>query len=264
MSFEFDDAIALTDNPTTALLPKRWTKGPGFAHGGYLMSVALAGAAKVSPQPDPVTMSAHFTRPGRVGQAEVRTELVKAGRSLATVRSDIVQQDKVAMSTITTFGDLSTAGDVSFQSVTMPDIPQREHCLEADPVENAFLPAMAANIDLLLTPDSVAFTQGTALEQAKMCGWVRFSDSRPIDAVSLPMFADAFPPPVFNVGASISWMPTVEFTLHFRRRPETQWLRMAFQTGLVGGPFVESSGTLWDDDGRLVAMSRQLQFIQQR
>jgi acyl-CoA thioesterase len=237
--------------------------GPGYAHGGYLMSVALAAAASVSPKPDALTMSAHFVRPGRVGPATVPTDLIKAGRSLATVEADIMQDDKVVVATITTFGDLTSASDVTFQSVSMPDIPDRDACLRADPTSSPLVPKMGENIELLLTADSTAWTRGVSLTDATMMGWVRFTDRRPIDELSLPMFADALPPPVFNVGTFAPWTPTIELTLHIRRIPETEWLRVSFRTDLIGGTFFESSGTLWDDDGRLVAMSRQLQLIQQ-
>ena len=130
MTYEFDEAIALS--PTGDVeFPERWTMGPGFAHGGYLMSVALAAATAVSPHPDPVTMSAHFLRPGKVGGASVVTNVPKAGRSLATVTADIEQDGKVDVATITTFGDLSGAGDIRFQSAAFPDLPPPEDCHRA-------------------------------------------------------------------------------------------------------------------------------------
>jgi acyl-CoA thioesterase len=264
MNYEYDAAVELTGGDNQVMLVDRWTMGPGYAHGGYLMSIALAAAAQVSPKPDALTMSAHFVRPGRVGPATVPTDLIKAGRSLATVEADIVQDDKVVVATITTFGDLTSASDITYQSASMPDIPDRRMCIHADPSATPLVPQMADNIELLLTPDSTAWTRGVALTDATMMGWVRFADQRPIDALSLPMFADALPPPVFSVGAFAPWTPTIELTLHIRRIPDTEWLRVAFRTDLIGGTFFESSGTLWDDDGRLVAMSRQLQLIQQR
>jgi acyl-CoA thioesterase len=264
MTYEYDEAIGLSGDDNQASFPQRWTMGPGYAHGGYLMSVALASAAKASPQPDAVTMSAHFVRSGRVGPATVPTRLVKAGRSLATVEADIVQDDKVVVATLMTFGNLSSASNVTFQSATMPDIPTRDLCVRADHASSPLLPKMAENLELLLTPESTAWTRGTSLDDATMMGWVRFADHRPIDEVSLPMFADALPPPVFSVGTFAPWTPTIELTLHTRRIPDTEWLRVAFRTDLIGGTFFESSGTLWGDDGRLVAMSRQLQLIQQQ
>ena len=123
------------------------------------------------------------------------------------------------------------------------------------------IPRMVDNIELRLTPDSVAWARGDTLENATMEGWVSFADDRPIDLVSLPMFADALPPPVFSVGAFAPWTPTIELTLHLRRRPETERLAVSFRTDLIGGTYFESSGTLWSEDGKLVAMSRQLQLI---
>ncbi|MCL1598354.1 MAG: thioesterase family protein, partial [Actinomycetia bacterium] len=262
MTYEFDDAIATLGTNNEVVLPERWTMGPGFAHGGYLMSVALTGAAAMASKPDPITMSAHFVRPGRVGKANVASRLIKSGRSLATVGTDIVQGGEVVIATITTFGDLTEAGDILFQSVTRPDLAPLDACIPVPSGDSSLVPRMSENLDLRLTPDSTAWTTGERLENATMCGWIRFADGRPIDTVSLPMFADALPPPVFNVGSFAPWTPTIELTIHIRRRPETEWLAMSFHTDLIGGTFFESSGTLWDDDGRLVAMSRQLQLIQ--
>ena len=263
MSYEFDDAIAISADGS-AEFPERWTMGPGFAHGGYLMSVALAAATEASPHADPVTMSAHFLRPGKVGSARVATDVLKQGRTLATVAANIEQNDAVDVATITTFGDLSGAGTIRFQSVEFPsDLPPPSECPKADRSEHPLIPRMVDNLDLRLDPRSVAWLQGTTLDQAEMRGWVSFADGRPIDCLSLPMFADALPPPVFIVGAFAPWTPTVELTLHVRRRPSTERLAVSFTTHLIGGMFFESSGTLWNEDGRLVAMSRQLQLISQ-
>ncbi len=264
MTYEFDEAIHLEGEPAAASFPERWTIGPGFAHGGYLMSVVLAAATAQTSQGDPVTMSAHFVRPGRVGPAEIPARLIKSGRSLSTVEADVHQRGRIAVATLTTFGDLSRAADILYQDVEMPPIPPREQCLKAERATDDRVPRMADNLDLYLTPESASWVQGSTIENAKMEGWVRFADERPIDCVSLPMFADALPPPVFNVGAFAPWTPTVELTLHVRRKPETSWLAVSFRTDLIGGTFFEASGTLWDDDGRLVAMSRQLQLIQRQ
>lgn len=258
--YEFDDAIR-TNPDGTVEFPERWTMGPGFAHGGYLMSVALAAATNASRHSDPVTMSAHFVRPGRQGTASVESRSIKEGRSLSTVSVDLVQNGSISVSTITTFGDLSNASDIRFQSIERPDLPPPEKCIRSDRSKHPLIPRMVDNLDQYLTPESVAWASGQTLDIARMEGWVAFADGRPIDCVSLPMFADALPPPVFSVGAFAPWTPTVELTLHVRRIPKTSRLGVSFHTDLIGGQFFESSGTLWDEDGRLVAMSRQLQLI---
>ena len=260
MTFEFDEAIAIGGDGVVTL-PERWTMGPGFAHGGYLMTVALAAAATEVTHPDPVTMTAHFVRPGKVGGAHVETSVLKVGRTLATVRTDVTQDDRLCVATLTTFGDLSDAGHIAFRSLADPRLPPPDECIPADRNDNPLVPRMVDNLDLRLTPASLAWARGEQLELATMEGWVGFADGRPIDVVSLPMFADALPPPIFSVGAFAPWTPTIELTLHVRRRPATSRLGVSFRTDLIGGGFFESTGTLWNEDGSLVAMSRQLQLV---
>ncbi len=260
MSFEFDDATAVAHDGSV-VLPERWTMGPGFAHGGYLMSVALAAATEETHHPDPVTMSAHFVRPGKVGPAKVETTVIKAGRSLSTIRADVHQDDEVCVATLTTFGDLSTATDIGYRSIEPPDLPPPDRCVAADPAKVPSIPRMVGNLDLRLTPESTGWASGLPHDRATMEGWVSFRDGRPIDTLSLPMFADALPQPVLNVGVVALWTPTIELTVHVRRRPTTERLGVAFRTQLLSGTYFESSGTLWNDDGTLVAMSRQIQLI---
>jgi len=264
MTFEFDEAIAITEPDGSVAFPERWTMGPGYAHGGYLMSVALAGAAAISPHADPVTMSAHFVRPCKVGVGRLRRTQVKTGRTLSTVAVDVEQNSRTAVATLITFGDLSQAGDVAFRSVDFPTLPPLDRCLAADRSQNPLVPRMVDNLDLRLSPESTAWTRGETLELATMEGWVGFGDGRPIDCLALPMLADALPPPVFSVGAFAPWTPTIELTVHVRRRPNGRHLAVSFRTDLIGGTFFESTGTLWNDDGSLVAMSRQLQLISRR
>jgi acyl-CoA thioesterase len=260
VSFEFDDATAVASDGSVSL-PERWTMGPGFAHGGYLMSVALAAAMEDAHHPDPVTTSAHFVRPGKVGSAKVTTSLIKAGRTLSTIRADLHQDDQVCVATITTFGDLSTADDIAYRSIEPPDLPPPDSCVAADPAKVPSIPRMVGNLDLRLTPASTSWASGHPHGPAMMEGWVSFRDERPIDALSLPMFADALPQPVLNVGVVALWTPTIELTVHVRRRPTTQRLGVSFHTQLLAGTYFESSGTLWNEDGTLVAMSRQIQLI---
>ena len=261
MTGEFDRSIAVSPDGTVEF-PEAWTMGAGFAHGGYLMSVALGASAEAIDHPDPVSMSAHFVRPGRIDEpAMIATKPIKNGRTLGTVTADVSQHAGVIVSTITTFGDLDGAADIAYRSAPMPDLPTVESCIRADRSENPLVPRMVDNLDMRLTPDSTAWARGIQLEDAVMEGWVRFADERPIDAVSLPMFADALPPPIFRLGRFAPWTPTIEMTVHFRRRPQTEWLAVSFRTLLVGGQLFESSGTLWDDSGNLVAMSRQIQLV---
>lgn len=54
--------------------------------------------------------------------------------------------------------------------------------------------------------------------------------------MSLPLFADASPPSLFARFGSVGWVPTIELTVHLRRRPVDGWVRARFECDdLVGG-----------------------------
>ena len=65
---------------------------------------------------------------------------------------------------------------------------------------------------------------------------------------------------VFQGGFS-GWVPTIELTVHVRKRPAPGWIQARFECDdLSDGRLVES-GTLWDSTGAVVARSRQLGLL---
>ena len=75
----------------------------------------------------------------------------------------------------------------------------------------------------------------------------------------LVFFADAMPPPVFEIGEFMS--STVEMTVHVRAVPAEGWLAMRVRTRYVIGGYHEEDAELWDSSGKLVAQSRQLALL---
>jgi acyl-CoA thioesterase len=50
-------------------------------------------------------------------------------------------------------------------------------------------------------------------------------------------------------------------TTHVRAMPAPGWLRCRFTTRFVTGGLLEEDGEIWDQSGRLVALSRQLALV---
>jgi acyl-CoA thioesterase len=50
-------------------------------------------------------------------------------------------------------------------------------------------------------------------------------------------------------------------TTQVRAAPADGWLRCQFTTRFVSGGLLEEDGEIWDESGRLVALSRQLALV---
>jgi Thioesterase-like superfamily len=83
----------------------------------------------------------------------------------------------------------------------------------------------------------------------------------PIDALGLLLAADAFPPPIFNSGLPVAWVPTVELTVHIRGVPAPGPLRCSFRSRFIRDGLLDEDGEIWDSTGVLVCQSRQLALM---
>jgi acyl-CoA thioesterase len=74
------------------------------------------------------------------------------------------------------------------------------------------------------------------------------------------VFADAFPPAILDRFPA-SWVPTLQFSVYVRARPEPGWIRGSFRTRSMVDGLLEEDGEVFDSTGRLVALSRQLALL---
>lgn len=256
MASELDQDTALEsigDGAYRGTVTARWGVLSGVPNGGFMMCYALRALMDAVAKPDPLTLTAHFLRPGRVGPVMVRTELVKDGKRNATAMARVIQEDKEVLRALATFGSLDEEAPRVFDGEP-PTLPPREQCLGN---AGAVLPEIAKRFDNRLDPVTMGWVMGKPSGDMVIRGWMRLSDGREPDVLALPLFADGLPPPVFN-RVSPGWVPTLELTLHFRARPVAGWLRAQFRTRFVSGGLLEEDGELWDESGQLVALSRQL------
>jgi acyl-CoA thioesterase len=229
----------------------------GNVNGGYLLAMAARAAGEAAGRPVPVTVTGHFLAPGKPGPVTVDPTVLKEGRRLSTVTA-MIASDRPLVAMLGTFAGTGDAG-ASFERVegTPPDLPPPDECIRVEPTET-FPPPFVGRIDLRLHPDHREFGSG---DSSKVRGWVRLLGGEPIDQVAMLMIADSFPPAVFFSDTPLAWVPTVELTVHVRERPVPGWLRCVFVTRFVTSGMLEEDGEMWDESGRLVALSRQLALV---
>lgn len=259
-AFAVATAVApLGDGVFHAAVAEGWDIN-GNANGGYLLAVAGRAMAMAAGRPDPVTITAHYLSPGKVGPAEVRTQVLKAGKRFATVSATYAAGDRIMIGVLGTFTDL-TAYQVGprLADGEPPELPPPDECV---PRNAGVMPVnIAHRLDLRLHPDDAVLDGADGTGKALVRGWFRLRDDEPLDTIALLCAVDAFPPAAFNAALPKGWTPTVELTAHIRARPAPGWLRCRFATRFVTGTLLEEDGEVWDSTGRLVAQSRQLALL---
>lgn len=235
-------------------LHERWTIQE-VPNGGYVMAPMLRAGLETAGHPDPLTVTAHFLSPTAVGPVEIATELVKAGRSTSTVVCRLVQEERERIRMLATFGHLDARDGPDHLYIQPPRIepPFEER-------RSLLVQRFPENFRFRMPVSVAGGAFGNPTGRPNIGGTIEFADDRPPDLLAVPVFADGFPPVAFNIGHP-AWTPTLELTIHFWNHPApgpiTVWLR----TAVVVGGYHDETGDLWDQEGRLVARSRQLARI---
>ncbi len=241
-----------------------WRVIDGVApNGGYLMAIAARAMATRSDRPDPVTLTAHFLAPPAIGPVEIETELVREGGRHRTVAARLVQDGKECVRLLGAFGDLDRAEGPSKVLRQPPAWPPVEEL--PDPVVDLGdhpAPEILHRLDHRMPPGTIGWTRGAPSGDGVHGGHCRWPDTDRIDPFGLLFVADAYPPAVFDLGASgVAWAPTMELTVHVRARPAPGWLTTTFATRALTDGYFEEDGEIWDASGRLVALSRQMALV---
>jgi acyl-CoA thioesterase len=258
---QFDQEIALQSQPNgryTGQVHSSWNIGAN-PNGGYLMALAASALRQLHPNhPDPLSVTAHYLRPG-VGSADcdVATTLLRPGKTLSTARATLLQEGKERLEILAAFGDLGTISEAPL-FIEAPSIPTPEQCLGRSGEAQGVSLGILERLDIRLHPDEA---EPGKLGKGQISGWVRFRDGRPPDTMSALLFADALPPAIFGLLGLVGWVPTIELTVHVRRKPAPGWIQAQFKTrDMADGRMIED-GLLWDSQGHLIAQSRQLALL---
>ena len=234
----------------------------GIANGGYLMADRRSG--DVGRSRGPATGERHrpFHRPVSAGAVAVTVDPVKEGRTFSTLRATLTAESD-SISLLGSFAEpQSGAAEPLYAAAAPPEMPPPEECIRAVPSADGPLPPpLMAQFEERIHPEDVGPLQGEPSGTAQMRGWFRLHDGEPLDAFTLLLAADSFPPAVFNADLPLAWTPTLEMTTQIRGVPVPGWLRCQFTTRFVTGGLLEEDGEIWDEAGHLVALSRQLALV---
>lgn len=235
-------------------LSDRWSIGH-VPNGGYLLALVMSALKQALPGRDPLSITAHYLRPGSAAEARIEVEMIKSGRRFSTAMARLLQSGKESLRVLATYGDLSSDHPLRHADGMPPQLPKRSPVRARSSAEGSM--SIRDRFDIELDPATTHFMKGQRAAQAEIRGWLRFADGRRPDVHAMGLIADAFPPAVFQI-ADAGWVPTLELTVHIRSRPTSEWLACVFRTRFLQNGLLEEDGEMWDESGALVAMSRQL------
>ena len=240
-------------------LSAAWNIGAN-PNGGYAMSSALRALVDATARPDPVSVTVHFLRPATPeADGSISTRVVRSGRSATYATATLLQDGTERLTVTAVLADLSApvaATPDPGLTVAAPDIPPPEACADRGDLDQGIELPLLSRVEVRVRPDAGV--------HATVDGWVRLRDGSAPTSTTLPLFADVFPPALHATLGRVGWVPTLELTVHVRRRPQPGWVQAHITCDDVAGGLMIETGTLWDSSGALVARSRQLGMLLMR
>lgn len=233
----------------------------GGIHGGLVVAVLLEAAVQAQGT-RPAAIAAHLHAPVAAGGAEVQAEVIRAGRSAASV-SVRARQDQLCASALVLLEGSTDAPPPSsppLLSESMPiTAPQETAPLSAPPgIRLPFL----EQVEIRPTGDSRPLAGG---EQAALRAWIR--PRRPIanPVTRAAVLLDALAPSLFAILRDAVPVPTIELTMHLApSAPMSAWSAISQRTVWWNEAYCVDEADLRNEDGSLIAQVRQRRRIMSR
>ena len=242
----------------------RWRAGRG-PHGGYLAAMLLRAlsASVDDPERTPRSLTIHYTRAPDPGPIEIRTVLEREGRSLSTLSARMEQAGRTTALALAAFSVPWRAPEANELSMPQLSPPDEERISTPKLFKGA--PEFTSHLVMQPRVGAVPFAGSGA--PMRIGGWIGLPEERPVDALALALFCDAWFPPSFIALDSPAISPTIDLTIHFRQSmsacdcdPAALCLSV-FDTRLLYDGLFEEDGVIWAPDGTVLAQSRQLGII---
>ncbi len=229
-------------------------------NGGYLMAViAKAMQWRSNKKATPIITANYIVAP-KNGNATIQVEVISESTTFTRLMAKLFQDGKECIRALGTFSCEPEEGGIEVFEANPPKMDSFENCMQVPIIPDNKL---FDHIDLRLDPSCTGWLGGNLSEQSKFKGWVGFKKYRPLDVSAILLFADTFPPPVFSRFGPSAWVPTIELSVNIRAIPSTHLLVGVFTSRFVSAGLVEEDGQLWDTNGKLVAISRQISKYRQ-
>lgn len=262
MSFATASSVFGGPSSWKADIPEGWDIF-GITNGGFLMAVATRAMGGEATGRQLISATGSYLNPVGPGPVGIDVAVLKTGRSLSTLRATLTRDDKDLLCVIGVFAETDRLKpDEDLVIGEPPALPAPEECMRALPSEGGPLPPpFTSKVEVRVDPRDAIAPDGRPSGHAVMRGWFRLLDDESLDAHAVVLATDALPPAIFNSPYPAGWTPTIDLTVQVRNPRPEGWLACRFSTRFVTDGMLEEDGEIWDQTGRLVALSRQLALV---
>ena len=247
-----------TDRPSTSTSIRcgRWATSPTGASCWRCSgrAAAQAVAADTGAAWDVHVRHGHLPgRPRPRGTAEIRTTVLRRGRTASHVRAVLVQSERTMVDAVMVLGALAPGTAPRYSDIAPLRIPAPDQCVGLPPQTPEGVPVGVLR-DHRAPPRPPHGPRAPRRRGARGLRWPSCAagsgspTAREPDAASLLYFVDAIPPATLLIGSS-GWVPTLSMSVYVRARPAPGWLGIRFTADLVAAGTVDETCTLWDSDG---------------
>ncbi len=227
----------------------------GIPNGGYLMAIMANTMMQDADNTATPIITANFLSRTEPGEAVIYLERIAQSTQFDRFQASLVQNEKERIRALGTILKGNSDSAERHYEKSEPEIARLEDCVLVPELPNY---SLYGRMDVRLDPACAGWMMGGVTEKSEIRGWIRFREERPFDILSIILIIDSFPPPILASQGIVGWVPTIEFSVNIRNLPETKWLRAVFRTCFVDNGILEEDGEIWDGQGGLVAISRQI------
>ncbi|MEW5735213.1 MAG: thioesterase family protein [Thermodesulfobacteriota bacterium] len=253
----YDQDIAVVEE-TPGVFSGRVTNGWSIANvpnGGYILSLVANMASSSTEKRGTPILTANYVYRGQPGPFRGEVEKIAGSRQYDRFQVRLAQEGAERVRAFCTFREQNGLCAERRYEQDPPVLAPVEECV-AIPRMPGF--TLYDNVEVRLDPSCAGWMLGSPAAVSESKGWFSFLEQRPPDLFSVILAADAFPPAIMASQGILPWVPTIELSVSIRNLPETRWLAGRFRTRYVDCGILEEDGEVWDANGRLCAVSRQI------
>lgn len=241
----------------TVLVTDDWAQGRA-TFGGLVAAVGNEAMRRLVPADRALrSLQTTFVGPAAAGEWRISTQVLRVGKAVSVTQCEIQEGGQIVAVLVGVYG-----GDrISAVNIDLPPMPEANVEQLAD-----MLPFDGA--PRFLQHFAVRWVEGARLFSGVRCAgraFIRHRDPERITESHIVALADCLPTPAMFMypapapASSLVW--TLEFIEHDFSFPQDAWWRLDHDIDAARNGYVNQTGTVYDPNGRAIALTRQLVAI---